>query len=303
MRRLALRNWFLVVMVGLSLASFLPICVNALSTPKAPTNCGLLDEAGVLNETDEQNLCKKLIDYENKTGNQLAVLTIKSLDGEDIEGYSNRVARAWGVGDKKANNGALLVVAVEDRKMRIEVGRGLEPMLTDLQANQIIKQKIRPNFQSGNFAGGINSGVDNMISVIGGERLSEPGRSWKADDLGGLIILIIQFVFVPFIYLAAFLGRSKSWWAGGVIGALPGIVIAFYHLIGGLAAVFGGVLVGLLLDYVLSKNYQQRVASGDDTTWFKSGGGFFGGSSGGSSGGWGGFGGGSFGGGGSSGSW
>ena len=275
----------------------------ATKIPPAPTGCPLLDNANVLAEADEVQLCSTLLDYEKKTGNQLAVLTVATLSGDDIADYANKVARAWGVGDKQANNGALFLAAIQDRKMRIEVGRGLEPMLTDLQASQIIRQKVRPAFQRGEYADGVKRAVSSMIAVIGGERLSEPSRP-QTSDIGGLAVLVLQFAFIPFIYLASFLSRSKSWWAGGVIGAIPGLVIAFYHLMGGLAVLAFGVAFGLLLDYLLSKNYQARARNGDDTTWWGSGGGFFGGPGGsGGSGGWGGFGGGDFGGGVSSGDW
>ncbi|MDQ5963259.1 MAG: uncharacterized protein QG629_341 [Patescibacteria group bacterium] len=281
--------------------AFLAPRVSAETTvPPKPTNCPVQDQAQVLDAAAESRLCKTLLGYEKKTGNQLAVLTVRTLDGAEITDYANTVARAWGVGNKDANNGVLFVAAIDDSKMRIEVGRGLEPMLTDLQSNQIIRTKIRPYFQKGSYAVGIQTGVESMISVIGGERLSEPSRS-SDNDLGSLAIFALQFAFIPFIYLASFLGRSKSWWAGGVIGALPGIVVAFYYLIGGLVALVVGVALGLLLDFILSKNYQARASGGDDTTWWGSGGGFSGGSSG--DGGWGGFGGGDFGGGGASGDW
>lgn len=295
------RGVILALVVASLLVTMSPTTLASVQVPKAPTNCPVQDIATVIPDTDESRLCSTLLEYEQKTGNQIAVLTVQSLDGNDIADYANKVARAWGVGNEQANNGVLFVTAIDDRKMRIEVGRGLEPMLTDLQSDQIIRQKIRPYFQRSDYAGGIQSGVDSMIAVIGGERLSEPKRS-NSQDFGSLAVLILQFAFLPFIYLASFLGRSKSWWAGGVIGAIPGIIIAFYHLLGGLASLVVGVLLGLLLDYLLSKNYQTRASSGDDTTWWGSGGGFFGGSGGGS-GGWGGFGGGDFGGGGSSGSW
>lgn len=289
-----------ILVLGVAFFCQLPASAE-VNIPEAPRQCPVQDLAEVVPEADETQLCSQLLDYERKTGNQLAVLTIRSLAGNDIADYANKVARAWGVGNKQANNGALFVAAIDDRKMRIEVGRGLEPMLTDLQADQIIRQKIRPYFQQGDYANGIRTGVTSMIAVIGGERLSEPART-KGSDLGNYAVLALQLGFIPFIYLASFLSRSKSWWAGGVIGAVPGIIIAFYHLLGGLFALMFGVLVGLLLDYVLSKNYRNRADEGSDTTWWGSGGGFFGGSSG-SSGGWGGFGGGDFGGGGASGDW
>ncbi|QQS18703.1 TPM domain-containing protein [Candidatus Saccharibacteria bacterium] len=98
----------------------------------------------MIDDAVEAQLSQKLIDYKAKTGNEIAVLTIKSLQGEDNFGYSFRVAQSWGVGSKEANNGVLFFVAVEDHKDYIQVGRGLEPYLTDLQSNLILKQKVNP---------------------------------------------------------------------------------------------------------------------------------------------------------------
>lgn len=283
-----------------------PVCAFALAVPAAPTAAPILDQAKVLDETTESRIAQKTLEYERQTGNQIAVLTIQKLEGEDIAGYANRVAREWGVGAKKANNGALLLVAVDDRKVRIEVGRGLEPTLTDLQSNLIIRQEITPYFKQGDYNRGVENGVNAMIRVIGGERLSEPRGSSRAPDMGAWVP-ILYFLFVPLSYLGSFLARSKSWWLGGVLGAVPGALFALHSMVAGLVTLGAGAFVGLVLDYLLSKNYRERKASGDDTTFWGSGGGFFGGTGGfgggSSGGGFGGFGGGDFGGGGSSGSW
>lgn len=279
-----------------------PVRVSALAVPDAPTAAPILDQAKILDETTESRITKKTLEYERQTGNQIAVLTVQKLDGEDIAGYANRVARQWGVGDKKANNGALLLVAVDDRKVRIEVGRGLEPTLTDLQSNLIIRREITPYFKQGDYNRGVENGVSAMIRVIGGEKLSEPRDSSRTPDMGAWVP-VLYFLFVPLSYLGSFLARSKSWWLGGVLGAIPGALFTLHSVVAGLITLGAGVFIGLVLDYLLSKNYRERKASGDDTTFWGSGGGFFGGTGGGSSGGWGGFGGGDFGGGGSSGDW
>lgn len=277
----------------------------ALSVPPAPSSTAIADTAAIIDDTTEATLSQKLIDYKKQTGNEIAVLTVKSLEGDDIFDYSQRVFQTWGVGNKTANNGVLLVVALNDHKLRIHTGRGIEPYLTDLQCNLIITQTMTPAFKKGDYTGGITAGVDKIIAVIGGERLSPTSTapsvpSW-VDGLSGAL----PFIIFGLIYLASFLARSKSWWGGGVLGAVPGIVTLFSSLIGGIALLIGGVGIGLLLDYLLSRNYHQRVVSGKRTDWWGSGGGFFGGSGGFSSGGggFGGFSGGSSGGGGSSGSW
>ena len=291
-------------LIALAVTSVWNVTASALDIPSPPKQTAILDQANVIDDANEVQLSQKLIDYKAKTGNEIAVLTIKSLQGEDDFDYSFRVAESWGIGSKEANNGALLFMALQDRKVRIQVGRGLEPYLTDLQSSLIISEKITPAFKQGNYTAGITSGVDSMIAVIGGERLSEPK---KTQPIGGILEFLIYAGFFVLAYLTSFLARSKSWWAGGVIGSIPGIILFFTAAALLASVVFSlGLLLGLLLDYLLSKNYRSRAASGDDTGFWGSGGGFFGGSGGfGSSGGggFGGFSGGSFGGGGSGGSW
>ncbi|QQS19979.1 TPM domain-containing protein [Candidatus Saccharibacteria bacterium] len=288
--------------LGLTISFSRP--VFALDVPTAPSRTAILDQAKVIDDAAEAQLSQKLIDYKAKTGNEIAVLTIQSLQGEDNFEYSHRVAQAWGIGSSQANNGALLFVAVEDHKDYIQVGRGLEPYLTDLQSSLILSQKVNPEFKKGNYTAGITAGVESMISVIGGERLSEPKKTTKSSSA---IEFFVYAGFFVVAYLLSFLARSKSWWAGGVFGALPGVILFFTATALLASVVFSlGLLFGLLLDYLLSKNYRARAASGDNTGFWGSGGGFFGGSGGfgsGSGGGFGGFSGGSFGGGGSGGSW
>ena len=294
----------LVVAGSLCLGFIIPVSSSAL-TPPSPPSGYIRDDAKVISDETEQRLETKLTDYEKATGNEIAILTIKSLDGEDLEDFTYRVASAWGPGNKEVNNGVLLLVAVDDRKLRIEVGRGLEPVLTDLQSNLIITQKITPHFKNGDYTTGIENGVNNIVSVIGGSRLS---TNTPVDSPGGMFEVIMTiasgvfiFLFPLLAYIGAYLARSKSFWAGGVMGALPGVFfLGSNFLVGGMVVLFGAGL-GFLIDYLLSKNYRQRKATGEDTSWWGSGGGFWGSSGGGRSGG--GFSGGGFGGGGSSGSW
>lgn len=274
--------------------------VAALAVPAAPNQTAVLDQANVIDDTTEVQISQQLIDYKAKTGNEIAVLTVKTLGGEDFFTYSQEVFQAWGIGNKTANNGALLIVAVDDHKVRIHTGRGLEPYLTDLQSSLIITQKITPEFKKGNYGAGIAAGVNGMIAVIGGERLS--ASSTKATSSSPAWLSWVPYLIFPIIYIPAFLARSKSWWAGGVIGVVPGGFVMMRSLLGGAVLLAGGAAFGLLLDYLLSKNYRARTGNGLSTTWWGSGGGFFGGGSS-SGGGFGGFGGGSSGGGGASGSW
>lgn len=297
-------RWLWMSLVGAVIAlGLFGTAALALDIPPPPSRTAILDQANVVDDGAEAALSQKLVDYKAKTGNEIAVLTIRSLEGEDVFDYSFRVAQTWGVGSKEANNGVLIFVAVEDRKSYIQVGRGLEPYLTDLQTSLIQREKMSPQFKQGDYTAGLQAGVQSTIDVIGGERLSESNMSTNGS---GWLEPLIYVGFFVLAYLASFLARSKSWWAGGVIGAIPGFIMFFTAAVLVASVVFSlGLFLGLLLDYLLSKNYRARAASGDNTGFWGSGGGFLGGSGGfgSSGGGFGGFSGGSFGGGGSGGSW
>jgi uncharacterized protein len=206
----------------------------------------------------------------------------------------------------------LLLVAKDDRRLRIEVGYGLEGALPDVRASHIINDRITPLFKQGKFYEGIDSGLDGIIEAIHGEKdphlkqggVSQADPGWaKWIEIGataGIFLLI---------WLGSVLARTKSWWAGGVIGGVGGVVVGllFGFLIVGLIAIPAMILLGLLFDKLVSDNYQKAAKGGrggDGPSWWAGGpwiGG--GGIGGGGSGGFGGFSGGSFGGGGSSGSW
>jgi len=157
--------------LGLLLGLLASVAIHALDVPyltgRVTDNAELLD-AGV-----RQQLSARLEAHERKTGNQIAVLTLPSLEGENLEDYSNRVFRAWGLGQKNKNNGVLLLIAPAERKLRIEVGYGLEGVLTDLQADRIIRQLITPAFRENNFGKGITEGVNAMIALLEGESVAE----------------------------------------------------------------------------------------------------------------------------------
>ena len=123
---------------------------------------------------DIASLTQTLRDLETRKGSQIAVLIVPTTDGEAIEQFSLRVAEAWKIGRKKIDDGALLVIAKNDRHLRIEVGYGLEGALTDATTKRIIDEEITPKFKTGDFAGGVSAGVDRMIRVIDGEKLPEP---------------------------------------------------------------------------------------------------------------------------------
>jgi len=262
------------------------------------------DETGTLSAADRQALEGKLADWEQRTGNQLVVLLIPSTKPEPIEAYSIRVAEAWKIGRKGQDNGALFVVAKDDRKMRIEVGYGLEGVLTDVTSRRIIAEDVAPLFRQNRFAAGINAGVDRIIAVVGsGEPLAAqraaPARPAPGFDWGTLLILL--FVGVPIVggILSRIFGRLLGSTVGaGVVGA------GAWLLAGSIAIAIGAGLAALVIMLLFSAGGGIGRRGG---MWIPTGGWGGGGLGGGGgfSGGGGGFsgGGGSFGGGGASGGW
>ena len=148
------------------------------------------DETATLSATDRQALEAKLADWEQRSGNQLVVLLVPSTKPEPIEAYSIRVAEAWKIGRKGQDNGALFVVAKEDRKMRIEVGYGLEGVLTDAASRRIIAEDVAPLFRQNRFAAGINAGVDETtVGTRGLGRLISSGHTGQIQTYLGVIAI------------------------------------------------------------------------------------------------------------------
>ena len=157
------------------LALLLCWACSALALVAVPPLSGqVVDQTGTLSAGDIASLTQTLKDLETRKGSQVAVLIVPTTDGEAIEQYSLRVAEAWKIGRKKIDDGALLVIAKNDRRLRIEVGYGLEGALTDATTKRIIDEDITPKFKTGDFAGGVSAGTDRMVRVINGEKLPEP---------------------------------------------------------------------------------------------------------------------------------
>src|SRR5262249_27605923 len=183
------------------------------------------DQTGTLSSSDIASLTQKLRDFENRKGSQIAVLIVPTTEPETIEQFSIRVADAWKIGRKKVDDGAILIVAKNDRHLRIEVGYGLEGALTDVTSRRIIDEVITPKFRTGDFAGGISDGVDRMMRVVDGEPLPAPARSANynndADDLGALLPFGLFAALVVGGILRTMLGRLLGSVAtGGVVGTL-----------------------------------------------------------------------------------
>jgi uncharacterized protein len=251
-----------------------------------PLKARVTDLTATLSDEQRNALEGKLAAFEEKKGSQLAVLLVPSTQPETIEQYSIRVVEQWKLGRKGVDDGVLLLIAKNDRKLRIEVGRGLEGALPDATAKRIIDEYLVPPFKQGDFNGGVNAAVDRIIKVIDGEPLPPP-QQWRAptgtnfaesieDYMGWGVVLLIFFGGLLRTFFGAFLGALIVGIVGGVIAATLGAGLAI--------SIFVGIVA-----FVLT-----LIGAGS------AGGGGSGSSSGGGS--WSG-GGGTFSGGGSSGSW
>lgn len=298
--------WFSgIVFLAIFTSAAVSVGVGALEVPAAPTDIPVVDQTNTLTSEQKRQLAQQIADERKASGNQIAVLMIRSLEGDSIEGYSLKVARKWGIGTGENNNGVLLLVAKDDRKLRIEVGTGLEGALTDAQAGRIIRNEITPQFRNDKYYEGVRAGVTSIIAATNGEYVASgnaESQSW--GDIPWEALFFIGLI--GFSWLGAVLGRTKGWWAGGVIGGIAGVIVGFLmtSLLVGILSAVGLAIGGLFFDKAVSKNYRAHMKRGDSPSWW-AGGGFLGGSgdSGGGDSGFGGFGGGGFGGGGSSGSW
>ena len=163
-----------------------------------PLSGRVVDQTGTLSGSDIASLTQTLKALETRKGSQVAVLIVPTTAPETIEQYSIRVAEAWKIGRKKIDDGALLVIAKDDRKLRIEVGYGLEGALNDVTAKRIIDEIITPKFRSGDFAGGISAGVDRIVGVIDGEKLPAPEPRQSSGSSGNFD------PFNPFVLFAIF---------------------------------------------------------------------------------------------------
>jgi len=254
------------------------------------------DLTGTLSAADISTLDQKLADFETRKGSQIAVLIVPTTQPEDIAQYSIRVVEQWKLGRKGVDDGVLLLVAKDDRRLRIEVGYGLEGALPDAIANRIINEIITPKFKQGDFAGGIDDGVDRIIKTVDGEPLPAPkprndASQGQWDEIGQVFPVLLILTLVVGGILRQALGRFPgslltgggvaivAWWFAGfwAVALVVGFIAFVFTLIGDAIPLSGG---------------------GGSYGGGRGGSSWGGGSSGGFSGG-----GGSFGGGGASGSW
>ena len=243
------------------------------------------DLTQTLSQAEKAQLEQKLAAFEQQKGSQIAVLIVPTTQPEDIAQYSIRVVDAWKLGRKGVGDGVLLLIAKDDHKMRIEVGRGLEGAIPDLYAKRIISEDIAPKFKQGDFVGGLNAGIEKLIGLVNGEALPAPSKAASGGSgIEGLLPLLLFGGLISGMMLRGMFGTFLgSAFNGGLLG---GVVWVLGLALGG--ATILGVIAFFITVMLGSRGF---------------GGMPMGGSSGGSSGGsWGG-GGGDFGGGGASGGW
>jgi uncharacterized protein len=284
-----IRRWLAALAVAACAAGL--VAPAQAEVPVPALKARVTDLTGTLSAGQVGALEQRLAAFEAKKGSQIAVLMLPTTQPESIEQYSLRVAEAWKIGRKGTDDGLVLVVAKDDRRLRIEVGYGLEGAIPDAMAKRVISEAITPKFKAGDFYGGVSAGVEQLIRLVDGEKLPPPSGS--GSGRGGMdpfdyIVPGIVFVLVVGSLFKMLLGRLPGAVASGIATGLLGGFL-FSTLVGGIAAFAAFVLTLINLD---------NLPTGSGGGGFSSGGG--GSSS--SSSDWGG-GGGSFGGGGSSGSW
>lgn len=257
----------------------------------------VVDQAGILSPAVKEELESALADHENNTTNQVVVVTIKNLGGVDISDYSLKLGRYWGIGQKDKNNGVLLVVAPNDRRVRIEVGYGLEGTITDAFSEAIIDNYIIPELTKGDIEGGIKMGAQKIVALLDGdeavkkdiEKLSEFPVEGYVILFGALLLLVRNFFGIigqacAMIGVSAFAGGAISLWAA------PRLGIEDFAARGGITAALSAILLGIALRNILAKNKSDAgddgIENGDyegpdgddgDGKGFRGGGGSFGG--------------------------
>jgi uncharacterized protein len=299
-----MRHWRLALAAALLWAVGLAQAQGLLPVP--PLSGRVIDQTGTLSAAQSQAIGDKLAAVEAKRGSQLVVLMVATTQPEDIAAYAQRVADSWKIGRLAVGDGLLIVVAKDDRRVRIEVAKALEGAVPDLAARQIISDVITPAFRKNDFAGGLNAAIDRLDARIGGEGLPEPaapgakpppsGQGFNLQDLA-----IFLFVAVPVIgaVLTGIFGRKLGSLATGVAAGGMGWWLSASTLIAAGAGIVALILVG-----VMGSGASRRGRSSGGPVIF--GGGSGGGWGSGGGGGGGGFssgGGGDFGGGGASGDW
>lgn len=278
--------------------AWLLACLFAASLAQAqqavPALSGhVVDAAGTLAPAQRAALDARLTAFEQARGSQVVLLLVPSTQPEDIASYANRVANTWKIGRKDIGDGLLVIVAVQDRKLRIEVAKTLEGAIPDLAAKRIIDEAITPRFKQGDYAGGLDAGLTRIMALITSEALPEPAKAGAqpTGEFDWMQLGIFMFIAVPVVgaVTKSILGNRIGAVATGGIAGVIAMVLTASLLIAGLASV--AALVFTLVQNTPGK----RGSGGRGTSWGHGSGGFGGG--------FGSGGGGDFGGGGASGDW
>lgn len=260
------------------LCSFLPLFLGAQNIPERSSTL-VTDYTGTLSSSEIQSLENKLVAFDDSSSSQIAVVIIKTLDGDEVAHFANELYNKWGIGGKKNNNGVLILVALEDRKMKIETGYGLEGALPDAIAKRIIENDMKPSFKQGNYYEGLDKATNSIIAATKGEYKGEDSQG-EGEPFPTWILFWIAIIFIVVMLFRAREARQYSrlnhigfWAAWALLAALR------------------NKPSGKWGDFS-SGSGSFRGWSGGGSSWGGGGGGGFGG-----------FGGGSSGGGGASGSW
>ena len=229
----------------------------------------IIDQANILSEETEEEINQIAIDLELENSSELGVLTVFSLEGTPVEQFSLEMARNLGIGTEENSNGILLLIAPNEKEVRIEVGYGLEGIITDANANTIIQDILIPYFENGNYDQGVYE-ASLALSRLAKKEVFQVEESEVRVPLGNMwefLPALLMVAFLPILFLA----RSRSWWGGSVFGALFfGFFIAPFWVSdwsGILIFILGGIPIGLLIDYLISK-YWRDFADDLIKTWW-----------------------------------
>lgn len=295
-RTRAFRQPWLALALGVvlwCLAAWWPAAAQEAQIPELRER--VTDTTGTLDASTVQQLTQTLVDLEQRKGAQIAVLMVPTTDGEAIEGYASRAFEQWKLGRSGVDDGILFVIAKDDRRLRIEVGYGLEGAVTDLQAGRIIREQVAPRFQQGDFAGGVAAGVQSLVKLVEGEELPAPSPVAKSDGFkptGAMLEWLWPLAFIllvlPPLLAAGGAGLALFVFTGSPVVAAIGAMVAFLISLAGRSAGSGPSRASR---HGGSYRSSSRSGWGSGGGGFRGGGGGFGGGGGrsgggGASGGW-----------------
>jgi uncharacterized protein len=233
------------VLLRLTAAALALFAISAQAALQFPALTGrVVDEAGILSAATRSDLDAQLAAHEKATTNQVVVVTLKSLQGDDIADYGYQLGRYWGIGQKGKNNGVLLIIAPNERKLRIEVGYGLEGVLTDAESRIIIERVIKPYFKKGDYDQGVRAGISAILAALGGEFQAPPAPTAAGGEGQNMYGLLIMALFVGQFLFGALARRAsagKRFVAAGIFGFVAGVI----------AWIFAGLLVALVIAIVV----------------------------------------------------